>query len=108
MSLDSHDVPLREWLSERFDAIDNRLENLEKVLVIGNGQASVVQRMTTAEGRLNAHESLIAYDRSRIDILRDTPKKARVAGTRWGAFAGGLVSVLAAAALAVLEALNKR
>lgn len=91
------DVPLRDWLGDRFDAIDARLENLEKVLVIGNGQPAVTQRLTTAEGRLNAHDELIAYDRKRIDIIRDAPKKARVAGTRWGALAGGVMYVIGTA-----------
>lgn len=81
------------------------VQRIEKILVLGNGQPAVVTRLGAVEGRLDAHEDLLAYDRSQIDTLRSQPKRA---AAKWGGGAGAIVTIIGGVLVFVLEALGRK
>lgn len=87
---------------------------IEKVLITGNGTPPLVTKVAKLEEQSDALESLLAYDRQQIDALRnlaresaETAKGAARHSGRWGAAAGGVVSLIAGVILAIAEKVGK-
>lgn len=104
-------MPDEPTLSEVYRAV----LRIEKVLITGNGQPPLVTKVAKLEEQQDALEALLAYDRQQIDNLREqarvsveTAKGAARHSGRWGAAAGGVVSLIAGVLIAIAETVGKR
>lgn len=91
------------------------VQRIEKVLITGNGQAPLVSKVAKLEEQADNLSALLAYDRQQIDVLRDmarrsveTAQYANRNSGRWGAAAGGVVSLIAGVLIAFTELTAKR
>lgn len=88
---------------------------IEKVLLTGNGTPPLVTIVAKLEEQGEAMKALLAYDRQQIDALREASRvsievaqHATRNSSKWGATAGGIVTLVTAALIGITDALVKR
>lgn len=89
----SSDVPLREYLDEKFDDIKDRFDYFEE-LFVGNGHPGVLTRTRLTEKHLEATDI-------RLAALERTKKQDRISLT-------GITSVIAAIVAGIVAGVTGR